>query len=130
MLGVFDVLQVLAGAKGREENTLLHNFISILQVIDAIALVALLAIQTSKAEQGGVMGIGAAGGRGAGEIDMLVGSERILKPLTKWVAIAFLFLSLLAAIPTISIVHVLVLVVLYVLVMLFGNNIWKAITGR
>ena len=120
----------LQGAKWREENTLLHNFISILQVIDAIALVALLAIQTSKAEQGGVMGIGAAGGRGAGEIDMLVGSERILKPLTKWVAIAFLFLSLLAAIPTLSIFHVLVLVVLYVFVMLFGNNIWKAITGK
>ncbi len=108
----------------------MHTFVSILQVIDAIALIALLAIQTSKAEQGGVMGIGAAGGRGAGEIDMLVGTERILKPLTKWVAIGFVFLSLLAAIPTLNVFHVLVLLLLYVFVMLFGNNIWKAITGR
>ena len=109
---------------------MLHTFINILQVIAAIALVALLAVQTSKAEQGGVMGIGGAGGRGSGEIDMLVGTERILKPLTKWIAVAFLFLSLLAAIPVISIIHVLVIVLLYLFAMLFGNNIWKAVTGK
>lgn len=108
----------------------MHTFVSILQVIDAIVLVALLAIQTSKAEQGGVMGIGGAGGRGAGEIDMLVGTERILKPLTKWVAVAFLFLSLLAAIPAINFIHFIVIVALYLVAMLFGNNIWKAITGK
>ena len=108
----------------------MHTFVSILQVIDAISLIALLAVQNSKAEQGGVMGIGAAGGRGAGEIDMLVGSERILKPLTKWVAIGFLFLSLLSAIPTINFIHFIIIVALYLVVMLFGDSIWKALTGK
>jgi preprotein translocase subunit SecG len=103
--------------------------ITILQAACALGLVALLAIQTSKAEQGGVMGLGAAGGRSGDEVDMLVGTERILKPLTKWVAIGFLFLSLLKAIPNVTIIHFLVLLAIYAVAMLYGGVIWKTITG-
>ncbi len=107
------------------------TFVNILQILVAVALIALLAVQTSKAEQGGVMGLGAAGGRGAGEIDMLVGAERILKPLTKWVAAGFLAVSILSAIPAVSIVHFFIILFGYVFIMLYGNAIWKAVTvGR
>jgi protein translocase SecG subunit len=108
----------------------LDSFVTVLQIITAIALVVLLAVQTSKAEQGGVMGLGAAGGRGAGEIDMLVGAERILKPLTRWVAIGFLATSILAAIQNVTFIHFIVVLALYVVIMLFGNRIWAVVTGR
>ena len=107
----------------------MSTLVAILQVLCAIGIVVLLAIQTSKAEQGGVMGLGAAGGRGASDVDMLVGAERILKPLTKWLAIGFLFLSLLRAIPNVSIVHFLALLAIYAVAMLYGGVIWRAITG-
>jgi preprotein translocase subunit SecG len=107
----------------------LGTLILLLQIVAALALIALLAVQTSKAEQGGVMGIGASGGRGAGEIDMLVGPERILKPLTKWIAIGFLALSFLKAIPNANFVHFIVVLLIYVGAMLYGNVIWRAITG-
>lgn len=106
------------------------TFIAILQVLCALGVVTLLAIQTSKAEQGGVMGLGAAGGRGASDVDMLVGAERILKPLTKWIAMGFLFLSLLRAIPNVGIAHFLVLLAIYAVAMLYGGVIWTAITGN
>ncbi len=108
----------------------MSTFVSILQIVTALALVILLAVQTSKAEQGGVMGLGAAGGRGAGEIDMLVGAERILKPLTRWMAVGFLASSMLSAIERVTIVHFLVVLVLYIVAMLFGNRIWSVITGK
>ena len=90
-----------------------------------------MAIQTDKAEQGGVMGIGGAGGRSTSEIDRLVGAERILKPLTKWVAGGFLFSSVLAAVPVdkITIAHLLVGAAIYVVAMLFGGAIWQTLTG-
>ncbi len=112
-------------------NRMLPTLIAILQVLCALGVVILLAIQTSKAEQGGVMGLGAAGGRGASDVDMLVGPERILKPLTKWIAVGFLFLSLLRAIPRtdLSIVHFGVVVLIYVVSMVYGGVIWNAITG-
>ena len=107
----------------------MSTFVTILQIITALAVIILMAVQTSKAEQGGVMGLGASGGRGAGEIDMLVGAERILKPLTRWMAVGFLFSSVLAAIPNVTIWHFLCIVGLYVFVMMFGNPIWRTITG-
>jgi preprotein translocase subunit SecG len=115
---------------GDKETAVLATLITALQIITALAVVILMAVQTSKAEQGGVMGLGAAGGRGAGEIDMLVGAERILKPLTRWMAIGFLFSSLLAAIPNATIVHFAVILALYLVIMLYGNLIWAALTGR
>lgn len=107
----------------------LSTFVMILQVITALAVIILMAVQTSKAEQGGVMGLGAAGGRGAGDIDMLVGAERILKPLTRWMAVGFLFSSVLSAIREITIWHFLSIFAIYVIVMLFGNPLWRTITG-
>lgn len=107
----------------------MSTLVAILQVLCALGVVVLLATQTSKAEQGGVMGLGAAGGRGASDVDMLVGAERILKPLTKWLAIGFLFLSLLRAIPNVNIIHFLVLLAIYAVAMLYGGAIWRTITG-
>ena len=77
------------------------------------------------------MGIGGAGGRSSGEIDMEVGAERILKPLTRWTAIGFLAISILSAIPhnMINFVHVIVVLAFYLVAMLYGNTIWRAVVG-
>lgn len=109
----------------------MHTLIIIFQAITAVALIVLMAVQTDKAEQGGVMGIGGAGGRDTSEIDRLVGAERILKPLTQWMAGGFLVTSVLAAIPAakINVIYLLVGVVLYVIAMLYGGLVWQTLTG-
>lgn len=109
----------------------MHTFIIIFQAITALALIILMAVQTDKAEQGGVMGIGGAGGRDTSEIDRLVGAERILKPLTQWMAGGFLITSVLAAIPAskINITYLAVGVAFYVVAMLYGGLIWQTLTG-
>ena len=103
----------------------------VLQIVTTLSLVILMAIQTDKAEQGGggVMGLGAASGRSSGNINSLVGAERILKPLTVWVAVGFLFSSAMNAMPNKSWTHLLVAFFLYLVVMLLGGRIWAAITG-
>lgn len=109
----------------------MHTLIIILQAISALTLIVLMAIQTDKAEQGGVMGIGGAGGRSTSEIDRLVGAERILKPLTRWIAGGFLVSSILAAVPAdkITIFHLLIGIVLYVIAMMYGALVWQLATG-
>jgi preprotein translocase subunit SecG len=115
--------------KGR--TTLIHNIAFILQIITTLLLVVLMAIQTDKAEQGGggVMGLGAAGGRTSGSINLPVGAERILKPLTVWTAVGFLFSSVLNATKDLQWWHFLAAVAVYLLVMLFGGRLWKIVTG-
>jgi preprotein translocase subunit SecG len=106
------------------------TFALILQAANALLLVILMALQTEKAEQGGgVMGLGAAGGRQSGSVDMMVGPERILKPLTRWSAIGLLFSSIFAAAKDPSIPLFLGLLAVYVALMLFGNQIWRAVIG-
>lgn len=103
----------------------------ILQIVAALTLVVLLAIQTDKTEQsGGVMGLGAAGGRTSSGVELAVGKERILKPLTVWVAVGFLCSSMFNAIPadkqtpaTFAIIFA-----VYLFVMLVGGKLWKAFT--
>lgn len=109
----------------------MHTLVIVLQALTAVGLIILMAIQTDKAEQGGVMGLGAAGGRSAGEVDVAVGPERILKPLTKWIAGGFLASSILAAIDParISVFHVLIGGVLFVLAMMYGATAWQTLTG-
>lgn len=107
----------------------LHTFIVALQIVVALVLIVLLAVQTDKAEQGGVMGIGGAGGRSTSDIDVAVGPERILKPLTKWMAIGFMFMSVLCAVPNPTIFHFIGVLVLYVAVMMYGDNVWRAALG-
>ncbi len=128
----------LAGAKQGAHRVIslyypkaVHTFILILQLIAAVGLIILMAVQTDKADQGGVMGIGGAGGRSTSEIDRLVGAERILKPLTKWVAGGFLISSVLAAVPAdkINAVYFLIGVGLYVVTMLYGGLLWQSVTG-
>lgn len=105
------------------------TFAFILEIINALIVVVLMALQTDKAEQGGVMGIGGAGGRQAGSVDVLVGPERILKPLTRWSAIGFLFTSIFAAIPNPNIGQFISLLAIYLVLMLFGDRVWKSILG-
>ncbi len=107
----------------------------ILQIVSALIFIVLMAVQTDKNEQSGVMGLGAQGGRMSGSIDMPVGAERILKPMSKWSGIGFLFSSVLAAahselastnsgrgLPW----YVLVAsIAVYALVMLFGDKLWS-----
>lgn len=109
----------------------MHILTIILQAICGLALIILMAVQNDKAEQGGVMGIGGAGGRDTGEIEMEVGIDRILKPLTRWMAGGFLAFSILAAIPAdkINFVYILIGVALYVLAMLYGGLLWQTATG-
>lgn len=120
-----------SGAAGR--NALLHTLISIVQIVTALVLVVLMAVQTDKAEQGGggVMGLGAAGGRTSGNVNMAVGAERILKPLTVWSAFGFIASSILSAIPETKLnsAHVLIVLVLYLLGMIVGPKIWNALTA-
>ena len=108
------------------------TFLLVLQIITALGFVVLMAVQTDKADAGGVMGLGGQGGAVGEEVDMMVGSERILKPLSKWTAIAFLFLSSMAA------MHgeghfpwwgFIVGLALYLFVMLAGDRVWKSFTG-
>ncbi len=103
----------------------------VLQVVTTLSLVVLMAIQTDKAEQGGggVMGLGAASGRSSSTITALVGAERILKPLTVWVAVGFLFSSAMNAMPNKTWTHLIGAIVIYLVVMLFGGRVWAAITG-
>lgn len=112
---------------------MLQWFILFLQVVSTLLLIVLMAVQTDKAEQGGggVMGLGAASGRTSGNINLPVGAERILKPLTAWAAFGFLASSILNAIPdnVLNIGHVLVVLVIYIIGMLFAGRIWAAITG-
>ncbi len=101
----------------------------ILQVVAALVFVILMAVQTDKAEQSGVMGLGGQGGRNMGAIEMPVGAERILKPMSKWVAVAFLFLSSLAAINGEGALHwwhFPIALALYAAIMLFGNRAWES----
>ena len=103
----------------------------VVQALCAVGVIILMAIQTDKAEQSGVMGLGASGGRTAGEIDMNVGAERILKPLTKWMVGGFLASSILAAISAdkMNIWYLLGGAALFAVLMLFGGPAWQTVTG-
>lgn len=106
------------------------TFLLVLQILAGVVFVILMAIQTDKAEQSGVMGLGGQGGRMMGSIDMPVGAERILKPMLKWTGFAFLVLSALAAMygaGKFQIWHLAVAVAFYVFVMLFGDKVWNSI---
>lgn len=111
---------------------MLNGFVTFLQFLSALGVIILMAVQSDKAEQGGVMGLGAAGGRTAGDIDMAVGPERILKPMTRWLQVGLLVTSMLGAIPAnkITVFHLLAGVVAYLVIMMFGSTIWAAMTGN
>ena len=106
--------------------------VAIIQWVSALLVIGLTAAQSEKAEQGGVMGLGAAGGRTASDIEVSVGADRILKPLTRWSAVGFLFASVLGALPKekLDAWHFFALLIVYLVVMLFGTPIWDAVTGR
>ena len=109
----------------------LHTFVNIVQGLCALGVIILMAVQTDKAEQGGVMGLGASGGRNAGEIDLAVGPERILKPLTKWLCGGFLASSIVAAMDPAILTpwHILGGIALFVVAMMFGGTVWQTATG-
>ena len=112
----------------------------VLQIITALGFIVLMAIQTDKADAGGVMGLGGQGGSVGEEVDMLVGAERHLKPLSKWLAIGFLFLSALAAMNGEIVANTkgaqalpfwvfLLGLVVFLFIMLVGDRLWKSFTS-
>ncbi len=116
------------------------TFLLVLQIITALVFIVLMAVQTDKADAGGVMGLGGQGGGVGEEVDMPVGAERILKPLSKWTAIGFLFLSAMAAMngeivatskgaQALPFWVFLLCVLIYLFVMLAGDRVWKGFTG-
>ena len=111
----------------------MDHVLLVLQIVSALIFIVLMAVQTDKNEQSGVMGLGAQGGRMSGSIDMPVGAERILKPMSKWTGIGFLFASVLAAANSeLSSANgsglpwyiLLVAIAAYAFVMLFGDKVW------
>ena len=107
------------------------SILLVLQILTALGFVILMAVQTDKADAGGVMGLGGQGGRVGEEVDMAVGAERILKPLSKWLAVGFLFLSAMAAMNgegRLPWWGVLVFVALFLFVMTLGNRLWASFT--
>ncbi len=115
------------------------SILLVLQILTALVFVVLMAVQTDKAEAGGVMGLGGQGGRIGEEVDKPVGAERILKPLSKWTAIGFLFLSAMAAMNSETLQNsqgqhglpiwiVLIFVVAYAFVMTIGDRLWATFT--
>ncbi len=112
-------------------STFMNVVLFLLQVISALIFIVLMAVQTDKNEQSGVMGLGAQGGRMSGSIDTPVGAERILKPMSKWSGIGFLFASLMAAansqnpggLPWYFLVGG---IGLYLFVMIMGDIVWKS----
>lgn len=111
-------------------ENVMATFLLVLQVISATIFVVLMAIQTDKAEQSGVMGLGGQGGRMMGSIDMPVGAERILKPMSKWTGVAFLILSSLSAMASenkLQIWYLPIALVLYLVIMLYGDKIWGGV---
>jgi len=113
---------------------MLHGILVGLQCFTALAVIILMAVQTEKAEQGGggVMGLGAAGGTTSSDIEMEVGLDRIIKPLTRWMCGGFVFASVLAAIPndTLNIFHVVIGVILYFILIAYGGLAWRMATRR
>ena len=112
----------------------MNALLFLLQIVSALIFIVLMAVQTDKNEQSGVMGLGAQGGRMSGSIDMPVGAERILKPMSKWSGIGFLFASVLAAtnsqlkdsggLPWYVVVGG---IGLYLFVMILGDSVWKSL---
>ncbi len=113
----------------------MNAILFLLQIVAALIFIVLMAVQTDKNEQSGVMGLGAQGGRMSGSIDMPVGAERILKPMSKWSGIGFLFASVMAAanstlakpglgggLPWYVLVGG---IGLYLFVMILGDSVWK-----
>ena len=113
----------------------MNALLFVLQIVSALIFIVLMAVQTDKNEQSGVMGLGAQGGRMSGSIDMPVGAERILKPMSKWSGIGFLFASVLAAanstlaqpgsnsgLPWYVLVGG---IGVYLFVMILGDSVWK-----
>ncbi|PIX45235.1 MAG: preprotein translocase subunit SecG [Armatimonadetes bacterium CG_4_8_14_3_um_filter_58_9] len=64
--------------------------------VSCIGLVAVIMFQTTKSEGGtGSMGWGTIGGKASSSLDVAVGIDRILKPLTFWLAVTFLVTAIL-----------------------------------
>jgi preprotein translocase subunit SecG len=111
------------------EEAFMDKVLFVLQVVSALLFIVLMAIQTDKNEQSGVMGLGAQGGRMSGSIDMPVGAERILKPMSKWAGIGFISRPLgggeldqwrLALVCGRGAIGV------YLFVMILGNQLWSS----
>lgn len=76
--------------------------IDVLHVIACVGLIAVIMLQVTKSEgsSGGAgLGWGTIGGKSTASVNVPVGVERILQPLTTWLALTFLVTAALNAVP-------------------------------
>jgi protein translocase SecG subunit len=76
--------------------------IDILHIVACIGLIVVIMLQVTKSEgsSGGAgLGWGTIGGKSSASVNIPVGVERILQPLTTWLALTFLVTALLKAVP-------------------------------
>jgi len=79
----------------------LPTVITILHIISCVGLVAVIMLQTTKSEgsSGGAgLGWGTIGGKSSASVNVPVGIERILQPLTTWLALTFFVTAILNAV--------------------------------
>lgn len=78
--------------------SILHSILIIIQVLAAIALILIIAVQTTKSEQSGAgMGWGTIGGQASSSVHKF-GLDAQITRVTTWIAITFFVLSFLGAI--------------------------------
>jgi protein translocase SecG subunit len=70
-------------------------FFTILQILAAVAMVTVVAMQTTKSE--GLTGT--IGGQTSASVKVKKGSEERLREFTKWTAVTFMILSAIVALP-------------------------------
>jgi len=76
--------------------------IDILHIIACVGLIVVIMLQVTKSEgsSGGAgLGWGTIGGKSSASVNIPVGVERILQPLTTWLALTFLVTACLKAVP-------------------------------
>ncbi|MBI3921078.1 MAG: preprotein translocase subunit SecG [Armatimonadetes bacterium] len=94
-------------------------------VISCIGLVAVIMFQVTKSEGGGGgLGWGTIGGKATSSLNIPVGVERILQPLTFWCAVTFLVSATLNSVDEKKLGTVLTVVgPLYIIAMVWGRQL-------
>ena len=104
----------------------LQTLVDILHVIACIGLITVIMLQVTKSEgSSGAAGLGwgTIGGKSSASVNVPVGLERILQPLTTWLALTFFATACLNALPNEKFHQALWIVApLYVAAMIWGGK--------
>lgn len=100
-------------------------FIEWIHAISCIGLIVVIMFQVTKSEGGsGGLGWGTIGGKASSSLNVSVGVERILNPLTFWCAVTFLVTALLHSIDAQRLGPALIVIVpVYITLIIFGKQI-------